>query len=107
MAVRVSALMGMDVFTDTAKFVGKVYDIIIDLQKGEVPRLTLEPIKVANKDDARRIFKEKTILYKSVKAVEKIVIVSAIQPAEEPEAEEEAPKEPEKPFQHYSYKYRR
>jgi len=99
--------MGMDVFTDTAKFVGKVYDIIIDLQKGEVTRLTLEPIKVANKDDARRIFKEKTILYKSVKAVEKIVIVSAIQPAEEPEAEEEAPKEPEKPFQHYSYKYRR
>jgi len=107
MAVRVSALMGMDVFTDTAKFVGKVYDIIIDLQKGEVTRLTLEPIKVANKDDARRIFKEKTILYKSVKAVEKIVIVSSIQPVEEPEAEEEAPKEPEKPFQHYSYKYRR
>lgn len=106
MAVRVSALMGMDVFTDTAKFVGKVYDIIIDLQKGEVTRLTLEPIKVANKDDARRIFKEKTILYKSVKAVEKIVIVSAIQPVEEA-PEEEAPKEPEKPFQHYSYKYRR
>jgi len=107
MAVRVSALMGMDVFTDTAKFVGKVYDIIIDLQKGEVTRLTLEPIKVANKDDARRIFKEKTILYKSVKAVEKIVIVSAVQPVEEMPMEEEAPKEPEKPFQHYSYKYRR
>jgi len=99
--------MGMDVFTDTAKFVGKVYDIIIDLQKGEVTRLTLEPIKVANKDDARRIFKEKTILYKSVKAVEKIVIVSAIQPLENEPVEEEAPKEPEKPFQHYSYKYRR
>lgn len=98
--------MGMDVFTDTAKNVGKVYDIIIDLQKGEVVRLTLEPIKVASKDDARRIFKEKTILYKSVKAVEKIIIVSAIQPLEEP-VEEEAPKEPEKPFQHYSYKYRR
>ncbi len=107
MAVRVSALMGMDVFTDTAKFVGKVYDIIIDLQKGEVTRLTLEPIKVANKDDARRIFKEKTILYKSVKAVEKIVIVSAIQPVDTEPVEEEAPKEPEKPFQHYSYKYRR
>ncbi len=99
--------MGMDVFTDTAKFVGKVYDIIIDLQKGEVTRLTLEPIKVANKDDARRIFKEKTILYKSVKAVEKIVIVSAIQPVDTEPVEEEAPKEPEKPFQHYSYKYRR
>ena len=107
MAVRVSALMGLDVFTDTAKFVGKVYDIIIDLQKGEVTRLTLEPIKVANKDDARRIFKEKTILYKSVKAVEKIVIVSAIQPVDTEPVEEEAPKEPEKPFQHYSYKYRR
>jgi sporulation protein YlmC with PRC-barrel domain len=107
MSVRVSSLMGMDVFTDTAKNVGKVYDIIIDLQKGEVVRLTLEPIKIASKDDARRIFKEKTILYKSVKAVEKIIIVSSIQPLENEAVEEEPAKEPDKPFQHYSYKYRR
>jgi sporulation protein YlmC with PRC-barrel domain len=98
----------MDVFTDTAHFVGKVYDIIIDLQKGEVVRLTLEPIKATNKEEASRIFREKTILYKSVKAVEKIVIVSAAQPlGEEEPAAEEQPAAPEKPFAHYSYRYKR
>ena len=106
MAMKVSSLMGLDVYTDSATFVGKVYDIIIDLQKGEVVRLTLEPIKAVNKEEAKRIFREKTILYKSVKAVEKIIIVSATQPLEDEEAPQ-APAAPEKPMQHYSYRYRR
>ncbi len=107
MTIKVSTLMGMDVFTDTARQIGKVYDIIIDLQKGEVVRLTLEPIKVANKDDAKRIFKEKTILYKSVKAVDRIVIVSSTQPLDEEPMEEAPAKTEEKPFSNYSFRYRR
>ncbi|MEM4255508.1 MAG: PRC-barrel domain-containing protein [Candidatus Norongarragalinales archaeon] len=103
MTVRVSQLMGMDVYTDTAQMVGRVYDVIIDLQKGEVVRLTLEPIRAASKEEAKRVFREKTIMYKSVKAVEKIIIISpnAIKEAEEPE-----PAEPQKPLP-YSYRYRR
>ncbi len=105
MTVKISQLMGLDVYTDSAQFVGKVYDIIIDLQKGEIVRLTLEPIKVTSKEEAKRIFREKTILYKSVKAVEKIIIVSSTQPLAE--ESEEAP-EPEAPAkQPYSYRYRR
>ncbi|MEW5955384.1 MAG: PRC-barrel domain-containing protein [Candidatus Micrarchaeota archaeon] len=104
MAIKVSQLMGMDVYTDTATYVGKVYDVIIDLQEGRVVRLTLEPIRVSSKEEAKRIFREKTILYKSVKAVEKIIIVSAIPAAEEPEPEP-AP-EPQKAVP-YSYRYRR
>ncbi len=95
----------MDIYTDNAQFVGKVYDIIIDLQKGELVRLTLEPIKAASKDEAKRIFREKTVMYKSVKAVEKIIIVSSATPLSEPE-EEEAPAEPAKAVP-YSYRYRR
>ncbi|MFH0834877.1 MAG: PRC-barrel domain-containing protein, partial [Candidatus Micrarchaeota archaeon] len=68
MAIKVSQLMGMDVYTDNATFVGKVYDVILDLQKGEVVRLTLEPISASSKDDAKRVFREKTIMFKSVKA---------------------------------------
>jgi len=97
--------MGMDVYTDTAVYVGKVYDVIIDLQEGKVVRLTLEPIRATSKEDAKRIFREKTILYKSVKAVEKIIIVSATQPVEEPLAPEPAP-EANKAVP-YSYRYRR
>jgi len=104
MAIKVSQLMGMDVYTDTAQYVGKVYDVIIDLQEGRVVRLTLEPIRVSSKEEAKRIFREKTILYKSVKAVEKIIIISATPVAEEPE-QEPAP-EPQKAVP-YSYRYRR
>ncbi len=103
MTVKVSQLLGMDVYTDNAQFVGKVFDAIIDLQTGEVSRLTLEPIKAISKDDAKRIFREKTVLYKSVKAVERIIIVgSAPVRMEEPEPEPE----PAKPLP-YSARYRR
>ena len=103
MTMKVSQLLGMDVFTDNAQYVGKVFDAIIDLQSGEVSRLTLEPIKAISKDDAKRIFREKTILYKSVKAVERIIIVgSQPMPMEEPTPEPE----PAKPLP-YSARYRR
>ena len=103
MTMRVSQLMGMDVYTDNAQMIGRVYDVIIDLQKGEVVRLTLEPIRVASRDEAKRVFREKTIMYKSVKAVDRIVIIS---PTLNQQEEEEAPQEPQKPLP-YSYRYRR
>ena len=106
MTVKLSQLIGMDIYTDNAQFVGKVYDVILDLQKGEAVRLTLEPIKVASKEEAKRVFREKTILYKNVKAAERIVIVSSTASNEEPDAEVEAPAQPEKPMP-YSYRYRR
>jgi sporulation protein YlmC with PRC-barrel domain len=96
--------MGMDVYTDGAKFLGKIYDVIIDLQKGEVVRLTLEPIKAASKEEAKRVFHEKTIMYKSVKAADRIIITS---PSSVVEEEEPAPAPaPAKPLP-YSYKYHR
>lgn len=107
--MKVSQLMGMDVYTDKANYVGKVYDIIIDLQKGEVVRLTLEPIKAASKEDAKRIFKEKTIMYKSVKSVDKIILISGTPGMAEALEEEEpaAPSPKEAPATPYSYRYRR
>lgn len=105
MTVKISQLMGMDVYTDSAQYVGKVYDVIIDLQKGEVVRLTLEPIKVTSKEDAKRVFREKTILYKSVKAADKILIISPTA-AEEPEEETPAEEQKAAPTP-YSYRYRR
>lgn len=104
--MKVSQLMGMDVYTDKASFVGKVYDIIIDLQKGEIVRLTLEPIKATSKEEAKRIFKEKTVMYKSVKSVDKIVLVTGLATEELPEEEPAAPA-PKEAATPYSYRYRR
>ncbi|MDP2717600.1 MAG: PRC-barrel domain-containing protein, partial [Candidatus Micrarchaeota archaeon] len=75
MSMKMSQLIGMEVYTDKADHIGKIYDVIIDLQKGEAARLTLEPIRASSPEEAKRIFREKTVMYKSVRAVEKIVIV--------------------------------
>ena len=106
-SVKLSQLIGMDVFSDSAKYIGKVFDAIIDLQKGELVRLTLEPIKAASKDEAKRIFAERTVLYSSVKAVEKIVIVSTSGFAQDEPLEQVPAKPlPGKPLP-FSYKYKR
>ena len=76
MAVKVSDMYGMDIFTDGGKFVGKVQDVIIDLEKGEVIRISMEPLtNVLTKDNARKMLKEKSILYKHVRSVGDIVVV--------------------------------
>ncbi len=105
MTIKVSQLIGLDIYTDSAQYIGKVYDVILDLEKGEVVRLTMQPINAASKDQAAKIFKEKTILYKSVKAVEKIVIVSPSANVEE-EMDEPAAPQASKPMP-YSYRYRK
>lgn len=102
--MKISQLIGMEVYTDNARYLGKVYDIILDLQKGEVARLTLEPIKVSSKEEAKRVFHEKTIMYKSVKAVDRIILTSS-NPIQE-SFEEETLTQPTKPIP-YSYKYKR
>ncbi len=76
MALNVSSLYGMDIFTVSGKFVGKVQDVIIDLEKGEIIRISMESLSnVRSKDEARKILKDKSILYKNVKSVGDVVIV--------------------------------
>ncbi len=76
MASRISNIYGMDIYTDGGGFLGRVQDIIVDLEKGEVVRLTMEPLNfLVSKEEAMRILKEKSILYKSVRSVEDVVIV--------------------------------
>lgn len=76
MSIRLSKLYGMDIFSDAGKYLGKVYDIIVDVEKGEVVRLTLESIHTASREDAMRIIKEKTVLYKNVRSLEDVIVVS-------------------------------
>lgn len=98
--LQISALVGMDVFNDEGKQVGRVFDVIIDLQKGEITRLALEPVR-GGATEMARVFKEKSILYRNVKAVEKIVIVSS-----KPVFEEAPATEPQKPLG-FSARYKR
>ncbi len=76
MSIRLSKLYGMDIFSDGGRYMGKVYDIIVDVEKGEVVRLTLESIHAASREEAQRIIKEKTVLYKNVRSLEDVIVVS-------------------------------
>jgi len=77
MVVRVSRIYGMDIYTDAGRFLGRVQDIVVDLEKGEVVRLTMEPLASITRDEAKRVLRDKSILYKSVKSVEDVVVVAA------------------------------
>ena len=77
MSVRLSRLYGMDLYSDGGKYLGRAQDIIIDLEKGEILRITLEPLQSVTREDAQRIFREKSILYKNVKSVEDVIMVGA------------------------------
>lgn len=73
--MRLSELYGKDVFTDTGKYIGTVEDIIIDVESGEVLRLLFERLP-SSKERAKEVIREKSILYKNVKSVEDVIVVS-------------------------------
>ena len=86
MSTRLSKLFGMDIYTTNAQYKGKVYDLIINLEKGRIETITTEPLKARSKSEAKKIITEKSIPYKNVKSAKDIVIVSG---TGEREAQEE------------------
>ncbi len=77
MAIRLSKLYGMNIYDGNAVFVGKVYDIILDLEKGEVVRITTEPLKnmSASKEELSKMLQKKSIMFKRVKSLKDIIVV--------------------------------
>jgi sporulation protein YlmC with PRC-barrel domain len=95
--MRLSKLFGMDIYTNDAQYKGKVFDVIINLEKGRLETITTEALKARSKQEAKKIISEKSIPYKNVKSAKDIIIVGGkTAPAPEPE------KQPA----HYRYKRR-
>jgi len=97
MTMRLSKLFGMDIYTGDAEYKGKVFDVIINLEKGRLETITTEPLKAKSKQEAKKIISEKSIPYKNVKSAKDIVIVG-----NKPSVETE-PERPQAPA-HYRYK---
>ena len=68
-------MYNMDIFTDSGKFLGNAQDFIVDVESGEVARILVEPLP-AGKDDAKKALREKSLLYKNVKSVEDVIVVT-------------------------------
>jgi len=90
MTVRLSKLFGMDIYTDTAEYKGKVFDLIINLEKGRIETITTEPLKVKSKQEAKKIISEKSIPYRNVKSTKDIILVTTAKIPMEEEKEEVA-----------------
>ena len=90
MTMRLSKLFGMDIYTTNAEYKGKVYDLVINLEKGKLETITTEVLKARTKQEAKKIISEKSVPYKSVKAVQDIVIVGGAGTGVDSKAEEPA-----------------
>ena len=77
MSVKISELYGTEIYTSKAKHLGKIEDIILNLQKGEIMRITLAPLKSGFlfKGKVEEIIKENSIGYQDVDEVGDIVLV--------------------------------
>jgi len=87
MTLRLSKLFGMDIYTDRAEYKGKIFDLVINLEKGRVETITTEALRARSKQEAKKIISEKSIPYSKVKAAKDIVIISGVKA--EPVKEEE------------------
>jgi sporulation protein YlmC with PRC-barrel domain len=77
MSVKISELYGTEIYTSKAKHLGKIEDIILNLQKGEIMRITLAPLKSGflSKSKVEEILKDNSVGYQDVDEVGDIVLV--------------------------------
>ena len=75
MTAKLSRMYNMDIFTDSGKFIGNAQDFIVDVESGEVARILVEALP-PSKEDAKKALREKSILYKNVKSVEDVIVVT-------------------------------
>ncbi len=85
MTTKLSRLYGMDIFTDTGKFLGNAQDFIVDVETGEISRVLLEQLPGSSKDDAKKVLREKSVMYKNVKSVEDVIVVTKTQAGTSPD----------------------
>lgn len=76
--MKVSEVYNMDIYSDAGQYLGEVRDAIVDLEKGEVSRLLMEEWKNADKEEVKRILQQKSILFKNIKNIGDVVLVSAV-----------------------------
>ena len=101
MTVRISKLFGMDIYTADGDYKGKVFDLVINLEKGKIETVTTEPLRARSKQEAKKIISEKSIPYNRVRAAKDILIVGQTMRADAREEEGEKPAIPIRPYRRF------
>jgi len=73
--MKISELYGLKVFTTTGKELGKVEELIINLEDKKVERILFIPYSQLLKGNARQLLAKNSIKYEKVKSVGDVVIV--------------------------------
>ena len=76
--MKVSDIYSMDIYSDNGQYLGEVKDAIIDLERGEVSRLLMEEWKSTGEEEVRKLLQQKSILFKNIKNIGDVVLVSAV-----------------------------
>lgn len=76
MSKRLSELYGMDIFTEKAEHIGRVADVILNLDKGEVMQLSLKSFKsdAVTGIDIRKVLQDESIAFEDVTRIGDIII---------------------------------
>lgn len=75
MTIRLSEMKGLEIFTETGKSMGIAHEFIIDLEKGQVVKLLLEPMKTMSSNELREFLARKSVNYNRVKNVTDAIII--------------------------------
>ncbi|MGC8567875.1 MAG: PRC-barrel domain-containing protein [Candidatus Micrarchaeia archaeon] len=75
--MRLSEIYGMDIYSDAGQYLGEVKDAVVDLETGIVSRLLMEEWRNTSETDAKRLLKQKSVLFKNVKNIGDVVLISA------------------------------
>jgi len=97
MSIKLSKLFGIDIYTSDGEYKGKVFDLIINLEKGKVETITTEALKPKSKQEAKRILSEKSIPYKKVRSAKDILVVDLHKKTEDSVEEDSSGNEQKKP----------
>lgn len=75
MTSRVSEVYGKPIYSEDGEKIGKVKDVILDMEEGKADRLTIEEMEGVSKRQLKKLLKEKTINYDNVESVGDIVLL--------------------------------
>ena len=77
MSFPISKMYGLSIYDENGGFIGKAYDLILNLETGEVVRITTEPLKSisSTKDELTKTLQKNSIMFKRVKSVRDIIVV--------------------------------
>jgi sporulation protein YlmC with PRC-barrel domain len=79
MSKKLSALYGLDIYSTSGSYIGKVEDILLNLEEGVVMSIYLKPLNgvAVDSTELKRIIKEEGVSYDGVSSVGDIILTKS------------------------------